>query len=89
MNLDFTTTLEWTHLLTFIKANRQGIIPKWFESIRQFLKSEQAHLLIYQMKNFYNNINPYIDLCSPFQTNNRIWFSQEFQLHKYNIILFV
>ena len=81
MNLDFTTSLEWTHLLTFIKANRQGITPKWFESIRQFLKSEQAHLLIYQMKNFYNNINPYIDLCLPFQTNNGIWFSQEFHKH--------
>src|SRR6185436_16783481 len=59
MNLDFTTSLEWIHLLTFIKANRQGITSKWFESIRQFLKSEQAHLLIYQIKNFYNNINPY------------------------------
>ncbi|CAG8553135.1 7439_t:CDS:2 [Diversispora eburnea] len=33
------------------------------------------------MKNFYNDINPYIDLCSSFQKNNGIWFSKEFYKH--------
>src|SRR5829696_3889627 len=46
MNLDFSACLEWTHLLTFIKGNRQGSIPRWFESLCQYLGTNQGQYLI-------------------------------------------
>ncbi|RHZ72544.1 hypothetical protein Glove_242g159 [Diversispora epigaea] len=81
MNLNFKTCLDWSHLLTFTKGNSQGSTPKWFKTLQHFLEAEHNHSLIINIKEFHKDINPFVDLCTPFQTNNSTWFSQESQRH--------
>ncbi|RHZ84948.1 hypothetical protein Glove_74g324 [Diversispora epigaea] len=40
-------------------------------------KAEHSCSLIAKIKEFHKGINPFLDLCSPFQTNNGVFFSQE------------
>ncbi|RHZ64536.1 hypothetical protein Glove_323g28 [Diversispora epigaea] len=80
----FSTFLHWPHLLTFIKGVTRGAIPGWYDDLEALYNTPTIQNKVMRMKEFHNFINPFIDMCSPFKTKDRIWYSQR-NKGQYNI----
>ncbi|RHZ64549.1 hypothetical protein Glove_322g11 [Diversispora epigaea] len=80
----FSTFLQWLHLLTFIKSVKKGAILGWYNDLETLHSTPIIQNKLIGMKEFYNSINLFINVCSPFKTKDRVWFSQR-DKGQYNI----
>ena len=75
-NLDFTSLLEWTHLVYLNKCDARGRTPKWFHELHTFVIANNFQEIIDLLRIVHNNINPFTNVSLFHKPNQGAWYSQ-------------